>query len=571
MQEKKLSKLFFSFLFLLILGTSTFAQSQISRQRREKNYDVQHYTIRISFDRPARTVFGDTTVSLKPLKNDFRSFELDAAGLNFESIRLESSNQNLTYRLASAKVFVTLDKPYKTGDLISVRFKYTAKPKKGVYFVNPLVEAGKVVRSAQVWTQGEPEEAHHWFPSYDFPDDKATSEQIITVENGETAIANGELINKTETADGKVVFHYKMPIPHSTYLTSFVVGNYVKISDFYKTIPLGFYVYPGTEPIVPTAYGRTKDMFRVFEELTNVDFPFNKYDQTIVANFQFGGMENITATTMADTEIFFANYDKNIVDDLVSHEIAHSWFGNLVTCENWSELWLNEGFATFMEAAFREKFYGRQDYMRKIREDAETFFAADATSRKRPPLFNPAAEAKTLFDEPAFIYEKGGVVLHILRETIGDEAFWKAVNTYLNRHKFDNVRTPDLQKVMEETSGKDLDWFFKQWVYGKGYPKLDVRQNYNSSTKKLNLTVSQTHKIEPLASNAFTLPVEIEIHTETGITREKLEINQRQETISVQLDNSPKRIVFDPEGKIPLMRVKILPSAAVKGKAATKK
>lgn len=191
--------------------------------------------------------------------------------------------------------------------MISIRFKYSVKPSKGVYFVDADTEDGKVIRAAQIWTQGEPEEAHHWFPSYDFPDDKATSEQFITTEKGETAIGNGELIETIENADGTKTFHYKMPIPYSTYLTSFVVGTYTKVSDSHKNIPLGFYMYPGSEAIAQKAYGKTKDMMRVFEGLTGVDFPYNKYDQTIVANFNFGGMENMTATTMADTEIFSMN------------------------------------------------------------------------------------------------------------------------------------------------------------------------------------------------------------------------------------------------------------------------
>src|SRR4029079_11279931 len=179
-------------------------------------------------------------------------------------------------------------------------------------------------------------------------------------------------LGKTENADGTETWHYKMPVPHSTYLISFVIGNYLKVEDRYKDIPLSFYVYPEMEAPARHAFGDTKRMIGVYEELTGVPFPYNKYDQTIVAEFQFGGMENITATTMADTEIFLADVDlfrEGIVVDLVSHELAHSWFGDLVTCRNWAELWLNEGFATYMEAAYREKVNGRDDYIKAIRSD----------------------------------------------------------------------------------------------------------------------------------------------------------------------------------------------------------
>lgn len=549
-------------LLLCVLTFSSPASTQAQRQNfnRERTYDVQHYTLRVSFDRKNKIVFGDTTVLLKPLQDNFKTLELDAAGLKFESVKLEAENKDLTYRQANSKIIISLDKPYQKGKEIAVRFKYSAKPLKGVYFVDAIVEKGKTVRPAQVWTQGEPEEARHWFPAYDFPDDKATSEQFITVEKNETAIGNGELIKTTKNPNGTTTFHFKMPVPHSTYLTSFVVGNYVKISDRYKNIPLGFYVYPGVENVVPLAYGTTKDIFRIFEELTGIDYPYNKYDQTIVANFQFGGMENITATTMADTEIFFSRFNKSAVEDLVSHEIAHSWFGNLVTHKNWAELWLNEGFATFMEAAYREKMYGREDYLRKIRSDAFEFIVSEAVIKRPHGLFNLTAHnVGSLFDTPAITYNKGGAVIHTLRETIGDEAFWKAVNNYLKRHKFSNAETADLQRAMEEASGKDLDWFFKQWVYGTGFPKLEVKQVYNLADKKLALTISQTQKAKDLTPAVFQLPLEVEIQTAKGIKKEKLQIKKRTQTFNFSLNGELKEILFDRDTKIPLITVKQSP------------
>src|SRR5438046_632372 len=200
-------------------------------------------------------------------------------------------------------------------------------------------------------------------------------------------------LGKPDNGNGTETWHYKMPVPHSTYLVSFVIGKYVRVEDKYGDVPLGFYVYPGKESVGKKAFGGTKDMIRVYEELTGVKFPYNKYDQTIVAHFQFGGMENITATTMADTEIFFADLGlgEGIVTDLVSHELAHSWFGDMVTCKNWAELWLNEGFATYMEAAYLEKVSGRAAYMAKVRADAGDFIVTDVISKKRNGLFNRLA------------------------------------------------------------------------------------------------------------------------------------------------------------------------------------
>lgn len=555
----------FCALFLLLSVFSFLANAQNKRNfNRPRVYDVQHYVLRVSFDRASKKVFGDTTVQLKPLSDNFKTVELDAVGLNFESVKLETSGQDLAYKTEKEKVVVSLDKAYSKDELISLRFKYSCTPRKGIYFVDEEKEDGKTVHSAQIWTQGETNESRHWFPAFDSPNDKATTEQLITVEKGLTVIGNGEFLGKTEAADGKETHHFKMPVPHSNYLVSFIIGNYVKSSDTYKNIPLGYYVYPGRESIIPQAYGKTKEMFRVFEELTKIDFPYNKYDQTIVSNFTFGGMENITATTMADSEIFMAGFPfaKDGVEDLVSHELAHSWFGNLVTCENWSELWLNEGFATFMEAAYREKMYGRANYLQKIRSDAAQFLVNDSVSRNRHGLFNTKADPNDegLFDVTT--YQKGGAVVHTLRETVGDEAFWKAINTYLNRHKFDNVETPDLQKAMEEASGKNLDWFFKQWVYGAGSPKLDVKPAYNAKTKTLRLTVNQTQKIDGITPEAFILPMEIEIKTARGTKTETVNISKRAEVLTIKSDAKPTAIKFDPNEKIPLKAVKIAPVAA---------
>ena len=558
MNPKNHFRLFNSILFTFALVFSIAGQTPSNSFNRVRTFDIQNYVLRTNFEPSSKTVFGDATVSLKPLKNEFRFFELDAAGLKFESVKLENSGADLIYKTADNKIFITLDKLYSSSDVISVRFRYSAQPRKGIYFIEEQKEDGKVVRDAQIWTQGEPEEARYWFPSYDFPDDKATSEQFITVKKGQTAIANGELIEIIENSNQTKTFHYRMPVPHSTYLTSFVIGTYTKISDSYKSIPLAYYVYTDRTSIVPKAFGRTKDMMRAFEELTKVDFPFNKYDQTIVANFTFGGMENVTATTMADTEIFLADLEfaKAGVEDLVAHELAHSWFGNLVTCTNWAELWLNEGFATFMEAAFREKVYGRRNYLNKIRSNAEQFMIDDLINKKKHGLFNVSAgNVDALFENPSTTYQKGGAVIHTLRETVGTENFWKGINIYLTRHKFQNVETTDLKRVMEEVSGMNLEWFFAQWVYGTGHPKLNVKQIYNQQTKVLELTVSQIQSSGNSTPAAFVLPLEIEITTPKGLVTQKLEIKKRLEKFSIKLDDKPSKIVFDKDEKIPLKRV----------------
>ncbi|MEQ1922720.1 MAG: M1 family metallopeptidase [Pyrinomonadaceae bacterium] len=553
----------FSAAILFIAAFSSFAQFGKQEFTRVQTFDVRHYSVRASFDRTNKKVLGDTTISLSPLKAGLNTVELDAVDMSFESINVDGKTAK--FKIADGKVVVTLNKSYGPSEIISIRFRYTASPKKGVYFVD--AESGRNGHSSQIWTQGEPDEARHWIPSYDFPSDKATTEQYLTVEKDETAIGNGELISKDQNADGTVTWHYRMPVPHSTYLISFVIGKYTRVDDKYGDVPLGFYVYPGREETAKRAFGDTAKMMAVFEELTGVKFPYNKYDQTIVAKFQFGGMENITATTMSDNEIFFSDFDfgKAIVTDLVSHELAHSWFGNLVTCRNWAELWLNEGFATYMEAAYREKAFGREDYLAKVRSDAGDFLVDDSINRKRHGLYNRRADdVNALFDNAAITYNKGGAVLHMLREQVGTDNFWKAVNIYLNRHKLASVETTDLKRAMEETSGQDLGWFFDQWIYGISAPKLTVKPVYSTRTKTLKLTITQTQKPEALVTSAFRMPMDIEITAGRNTSTKPITVTKRIETITIPSASKPSEISLDPNDKVILKTVKMLPITVVR-------
>ena len=526
---------------------------------RPHDFDVQHYKIGVNFDRAAKKVLGDTTVTLKPTISGLKQFELDAVGFAFSSVTLELTGKPLAFAAKPNSVVVTLDRAYQPSETIAVRFIYTATPKKGVYFVDEEKE-GPHKHSAQIWTQGEPDEARHWFPSFDFPSDKATTEEIITANSDETVVGNGELLGKSDAGGGKSVWHFKMPVAHSTYLVSFVIGKYVRIDDKFKDVPLGFYVYPEKEATEHLAFDDTKKMMAVFEKVTGVPFPYNKYDQTVVAQFQFGAMENITATTFSDADIFLADFEfgRSLTVDLVSHELAHSWFGDLVTCKNWAELWLNEGFATYMEAVYREESMGRDAYLTKVRSDAAQFIVNDMVTKRRHGLYNlRAGEMDKLFDVSAVTYNKGGVILHMLREQIGTENFWKGVNAYLNAHKFGSVTTPDLRKAMETASGQDLGWFFDQWVYHSGAPYLTVTPTYTASKKKLTLRVVQTQQADAIVPAVFRLPLDIEIKTAAGKIVMPVEVTKRIDSFTFDLSGRPSAVTLDPEMKVPATNTKV--------------
>jgi aminopeptidase N len=558
-------KTIFTIAFLLFTFQIPAFPQTANNINRQRTYDVQHYVIKTSFDEKTKTVFGDTTVRFKPLQDNFSVLELDAANLKFESVRLENSILSLKYKSADEKVYVTLDKSYKADETIAVQFIYkTVKPKFGVYFVKE--DKSKFnAHSKQIWTHGEPEEAHFWFPSYDFPDDKATTEQYITADKDDTVIANGELLDVKEAADNKKTWHYKTSFVHSTYLVSFVIGKYEKFEEKYKNIPLGYYIYPSRKDLFNKSFDMTKNAFVIFEDLLGIEYPFNKYDQVMAGGFDsYLGMENITASTLSDTTVSLTDYDfgKPIVTDLVTHELAHSWFGNMVTCKNWSELWLNEGFATYMEAVYLEKVKGKTEYLRKITEDAEIFYLEDAKKKQRHALYNVYAKPdESVFDSTT--YNKGSAVIHTLRQEVGDEIFWKAINVYLNRHKFANVQSSDLQNVFEEVSGKKLDWFWKQWVYGVGYPKISVTQSLDETTKTLKLVFTQNQ-----SDGLFQVPLGIKIQTENGYKSEKITLENKSDTFFFNLDSKLLGMSIDQEMKIPLKSLNVGKLAMTKSKSA---
>lgn len=522
--------------------------SGTEHQRPPRTYDVQHYIIRTRFDVPSKTVYGDETVILKPLSSGFQSFELDATGMEFDSVKLEADGRELRWTQPKDKLSITLERAYSSSEEIAVRIKYKTTPEKGIYFIPavPATRYRKYGRPAQIWSQGEPEENHYWFPCYDYPNDKATSEQFITTGSDEIAISNGELLETINNPDGTRTFHWKMDQPHSSYLISLIVGNYVKLTDKYKNIPVEYYTYPGTETKAQRAFGRTPQMMQFFSERFQYEFPYNKYAQTVVANFIFGGMENITATTQADTEILSGEGDDPSlsVDNLVSHELSHSWFGDLATCKDWANLWVNEGFATFFEAAYKEQAVGRDAYLEELRGDASSYFPEDNLQYRRPIISSRYQNPVDLFDST--LYKKGGVVVHMLREVVGDEAFWKALNAYLNEYKYQNTDARDLQHVFERVSGQSLEWFFDQWLYKAGYPELRVRQSYNPQSHQLSLDVEQTQTPDAITPAVFRLPgVEVEIGTTRGRQTKRIDITKRAERFTFKVDGRPRMVVFD--------------------------
>ena len=543
-----------------------------------RTFDAQHYLLRTRFERRTKTVWGDETVTLKPLKAKFNELDLDAAGLLIDDITLVESGEKLTWRQEKPdQLIIKLNSFYSPAETLNIRLRYhVVSPKHGLYFTPEAtlnLSNTKLRRPPQIWTQGEPEDNRFWFAGHDFPNDFATTEQYITTTApGETAIANGRLMETVKNPDGTSTFHWRMEQPHALYLVSLIVGEFVKLEDVAvlpaaiygaeRAVPLEYYTYAGAETASRTAYGRTPEMMRVFSRLTGFPFPFAKYAQTGVAFYdQFEGMENITATTLSDTAILrpmlfraanadLANFERRNIDNLVSHELAHSWFGDTVTCQDWSHLWLNEGMATYMEAIWQESLDGSKGYLREMLSNQDQYFNEDSYRYRRPLIYRRYKNSVELFDLTT--YKKGAFVIHMLRRQVGDEPFWQAINRYLSQHAHQNVTTPDLQHAFELASGQKLDWFFQQWVYQAGFPELRVRYRYSPDKKELELTVQQTQKPDAATPAIFRLPgtqIEITLPGNKVIT-ETININERAQVFTLPLEEAPLRVYFDADERI---------------------
>jgi aminopeptidase N len=524
---------------------------------RSHNYDVQHYRIKLSFDWAAKSVTGETTITLKPLAGDFKEVEIDAGEMSIKSVTLAGGSPlKFDYR-DNEKLFVSLDRAYTPANTIAVTINYSATPKKGLTFILPAEsEPG---RPRQIWSQGEARTNHYWFPCYDYPNDKATSELIVTVEDNYRVVSNGVLVSATPEPKSKMkTWRWRMDQPFSSYLVSIIVGEYAEITGQFKGKPVVSYVYPDQVENGRLSLGKLPQMVAFFSEKLGYNYPYPKYAQTMVRDFP-GAMENITATTMTDTSVHDKRAHLDVSsDEIESHELAHQWFGDLLTCRDWGEIWLNESFATFMEAVWNEREKGRDDYLYEMSNNQESYYQAWYAGNRRPIVAKRYEDPDELFD--VYPYPRGGAVLNMLRFVLGEEQFWKAIRHYVKKYEWQNVETAQLNIAIEEATGQNLGWFFDEWVYKMGHPEFEVASAYDETKKTLRLTVKQTQKKDDTrpwfqSPDFFITPVDVAITTAAGEKTHRVFIDQPEEQFTFDVDSKPLIVNFD-RGNYLIKRVK---------------
>lgn len=509
-----------------------------------RDYDLQNVRVSLHFDLQQREVFGDVTHTLAALRDGLTQLDFDSADLTILSASV--NGKPATFDLRNNELYVHLAQPSKSGEAYEVNLRYEGKPSSGLYFILP--DKDNPGSAEEIWTQGEAEDTHHYIPIYDYPNDRTTSEMILTVPDDWLTVSNGKLLSVQDAPNGQKTWTWRQSLPVSTYLISFVAGQYDEKKDTWHNIPLTYNVPRGMEDTIDATFGHTKQMLDFFSNRFGVPYPWAQYAQTAVNDFVASGMENVSATTLATRDMVhaaLAGETPEGADGLISHEMTHQWFGDLVTCKDWTNTWLNEGFATFGASLWEEHYYGADaaDYHYWRTQNHWM------TSRE---LFTIPILTRNIDDSVEYVgnvYDKAGWVLHMLREQMGDAAFFGAMKHYLQANRLQNVVTSDLVKAIEQSTGTNVDRFFDQWIYGAGAPRFVVRSTYDAAEKRISLDVRQTQKVEGRVG-LFRVPVQVAVTTASGEKLFPIEVSKADETFSFPVDGPPLMVLFDKGDKI---------------------
>jgi aminopeptidase N len=532
----------------------------------DRLYDLQHVRLDLAFDLRRRSVEGTATNTLVPLRSGLDHLVFHAAGLRITRVRLaappgppgppgrEGPAGGLEFSTdpEAQTLTVRLPRPYGPRDRLEIAIDYSAQPRAGLYVIAP--DRAYPDLPWQLFSDGEPQLNRYWFPSWDEPDDRATSELLATVERPFEAIGNGRLVAVTDRPDGRRTFHWLMEQPHSTYLVSVVIGEFSRTHDSWNGVPIDSYVPKAFADRAPRAFGQTADAMDFFSRITGRPYPYAKYSQTAVYGFMWEGMENVSATTeTVDTLRDARAALDSTSDDLVAHELAHQWFGDLVTCRSWAHAWLNEGMATYFEALYRQHLAqktgaaGDDELAWKLDQSRASYLREDRERYRRPLVTARYVSPLRMFD--AHTYDKGALVLHMLRDLVGEEGWWEGMRTYLKRHAFGTVTSRDLETAFEDASGVQLETLFDQFVYGAGYPEIEVRWEYQAAAGMVRLEVRQTQELDG-ATGLFSFPVEVTLLDGTGapaVHRLAMAALPLQD-LYIPSPVRPRTVVFDPRG-----------------------
>ncbi|MBL8745093.1 MAG: M1 family metallopeptidase [Phycisphaerae bacterium] len=529
--------------------------------------DLKH--MRLEFDVPDMNkpdLSAKQTLTLSAVARPLDVLTLNAEQMEIASVEIPDSSPihggtRITHSYDGKQLSIRFDPPLPPGVDADVVVRYALHdPAEGMIWTTESPEWKG--RPAQIHTQGQPETNRFWFPTHDFPNERLTTEIIATVPAGFIVSANGREVTPPKSSNGRTTFHWLQDKPHVSYLVSMVIGKFdVKdVAPAGSRISMPVYVPPGKGGDIERSYKRTPEMVKVFEERFSEPYPWDRYGQVCVWNFGAGGMENTSVTTMFDTAYLDekALQDEDL-DGLISHELGHQWFGDLITCNTWAHIWLNEGWATYCSALWSEARDGGQNgyinsmwrTMRGIAKSDSIASDAKGDAPKRPGMVSPIYKHPwEVFRRASNPYPKGSSILHMLRADLGDELFFKCVAEYVDRFKLKTAETSDFRRTFEEVSGRSLERFFTQWAERPGTPKVSIKASWNEKEKELRLVIEQKQLIDDsLPAFVFDLPVEVYLSEEEGAAPVivNVPIDAKRHERAVPLESEPKMVLIDPD------------------------
>lgn len=514
--------------------------------RRELAIDVEHYALDLALDAERRALAGACTLRVWPAagRSEVRTVELDLTDLSVTSVR-DGAGRELAFEHAQGRLAIALAEPLTRGHFVELRVVYGGVPRRGLWFN----ANGRGVVD-QVFTQGECEDARGWYPCVDDPSDRATSEIRVDVPRAWNVLAAGVRVERREAGE-RAIESWRMDVPHPAYLATLVAGELVVREPESRAVPLVVLAEARHEPELAASFARTAEMLAHFGTLTGVEYPYAKYGQACVRNFPFGGMENISATTLTDLALTDERGRRDgRMDGLVAHEAAHQWFGDLLTCRDWSHIWLNEGFATYFGALWTEHDEGVDAYELAMARAREASLALDVGEKRRAIVWNVARRPMDLFFT-GHAYQGGALRLHLLRCMLGDEVFFRGIALYTARHRGRAVVTSDVRRAFEETSGTDLGRFFEQWIESPGHPEITVGWRWDGPRQRVELTLEQTHSAHLGVPEVFEAAVDVEIDCPGGRRTERVELRQRKQLVHLACESEPTWVLFDVRSALP--------------------
>lgn len=554
-----MKKIMFAAIFLAS-GHITMAQPSADtswkkeyRETATKINNLVHTKLEIKPDFSKSYLYGKAWITLKPHFYPTDSLNLDAKGMELKKVALVKGTQQipLKYEYNDWNLRIKLDRTYKANENYIVYIEYTAKPDefeekysqgamlgiKGMYFINPKGEEKD--KPTQIWTQGETESSSAWFPTIDRTNQRCTQELTVTVDNKYVTLSNGKLVSQKKNSDGTRTDYWKMDLPHAPYLFFLGVGEYAIIKDKWKDKEVNYYVEKEYAPVAKQIFGNTPEMMTFFSKITGVDYPWVKYSQITGRDYVAGAMENTTATIHQESAQQDARelVDGNNWESTIAHELFHQWFGDYVTTESWSNLTLNESFANYSETLWDEYKNGKDAGDAQNYQDMQNYLQSG--SDKKDLVRFHYEHREDMFD--AVSYQKGGRILHMLRNYVGDSAFFRSINNYLTTNKFKSAEAHQLRLAFEEVTGRDLNWYFNQWYFGNGHPSVDIDYVYNDATGKVNVIIKQTQK----SGKYFKLPLAVDIYDGANKVRYNVWAKNAVDTFTFDYTKRPDLINVD--------------------------